>query len=149
MLIKQILTSSDEEKLNCFFKEMIDKTKSKHIKNLGIHNTYINFIYLMGDTQMMAGPLLELPMSIVLIENDQDTNFCMFEQYTHTHLDIQDTTKFEDFSNDVIFVRKDKHFHVGTIFDSFGELDLAIDRILNYTFLLVLDNVTNVTPFKH
>ena len=149
MLVKQTFSLSDFEKLNCLFIEMLDKTNSRQIKNLEIQHSQIRFTYLMGNIENMSGPILELPMFIELIENNYTPSFCIAENYTCNNLDIQETTKFESFFNYIVFVNQNNHLHVATQFDSFSDLDIAIDRILNYTFLLVLDSVTHDTPFKH
>lgn len=149
MLVKQAFSLSDVEKLNSLFFEMLYKTNSKQIRNLQFQHSQIRFTYLMRNIENMTGPILELPMFIVLIENNHTTTFCIVENYTCNNLHIQDTTKFESFFNNIVFVIQNNHLYVATQFNSFNDLDIAIDRILNYTFLLVLNSVTQDTPFKH
>jgi hypothetical protein len=149
MIIKHKFTLNDLDKLNTLFKDMLYKTPSIRFKHLGIHHTYITFQYLMGDIEIGGYPLLELPMQILLLEDQYVTSFCLVEQYTSTHFELEDSTKFEDLYNDIIFINQSGTLLIGTLFASFEELYEAIQRILDYTFLLVLDDVSHYNHTRH
>jgi hypothetical protein len=146
---KHLITSPSNDKLKSLFNEMIEKTHLSQIKCISKHQNHISFIYLMGNTDMSIGPVLELPMTIVLIEDKLNTTFCVIEHYLYTLLDVSDITKLKDLSKGVLFINHEGQSCVASLFKSLNELDQAVDRVLNYSFLLVLDDLTFHPTFMH
>lgn len=146
---KHLFTSCSRDKLKSLFNEMIEKTHFSQIKCINKHQNHISFIYLIGSTDKSIGPVLELPMTIVLVEDKLNTTYCVIEHYLYTLLDVSDTTKFKDLSKGVLFINHEGQSCVASLFKSLDELDQAIDRILNYSFLLVIDDLSCRPTFMH
>lgn len=149
MKIKHKFTIEDVTSLNDFFKSMLDTTNSKVFQQLGIHHTYITFLYLIGDSEISNGHNMKLPMVIFLVETNTKTTFCLVEQFANKFFQIEDTDKFSDINTDLIFVDQEESKHVGICFDSLEQLDAAVQRILEYTALLIFDDLSKQAKLRH
>lgn len=149
MKIKHNFSIEDLNYFNDFFRAMLIKTDSEQFKHLSIHQTYISFHYNIEGINSSDNAGMNLPMIIFLVETTSNAKFCLVEQFTNEYFDIRVVDKFSDMNPDLLFVTNQETNHVGICFDSLEELNASIKRILDYTVLLILDDLTFHSSVKH
>ena len=149
MKIKHNFSIEDLNYFNDFFRAMLIKTDSKQFKHLSIHQTYITFHYIIEEFSSSDSASMNLPMIIFLVETTSNAKFCLVEQFTKEYFEINEVDKFSDINPDLLFVTNQETNHVGICFDSLEELNASIKRILDYTALLILDDLAYHSSVKH